>query len=150
MDLMPVSRTARVLLLALVCTGLVAGGLLWYAGRDSHAEVVTASSTTGGWKTIEFQGVRVDIPASWEPVDTDDCEFHFERWAPPASLECDGEGGLAFYASATFDPAHGPGIRRGDSPGAPVWAGYAYAGDLAVYASDDDRALLEKVLTSAR
>lgn len=109
--------------MALVCTGILAGGFLWYAERDSHAEVVTESSTPGGWKTIEYQGVRVDIPASWEPTDTDDCEFHFERWAPPASPECDGDGGVAFYGSATFDPAHGPGVRRTDSPDSPIWEG---------------------------
>ncbi len=150
MALMPTSRTSRVLVLAVVCIGLLAGGFIWYAQRDSHAEVVSESSKSGGWKTIEYQGVRVDIPASWEPTDTDDCEFKFERWAPRDEAECDGDGGVAFYASATFDPAHGPGVSRTDRPDSPAWEGYSYAGEFAVYASDDDHALVQKVVDSAR
>lgn len=107
---MPTSRAARVLVLAVACAGLLAGGYLWRAARDSHADVVTASS--GGWKTIEYEGVRVDIPASWKPADTDDCEFEFEHWVPPGSPDCGFDGGVAFYRSATFDPAHGPGVRQ--------------------------------------
>lgn len=33
-----------------------------------------------GWKTIEYDGVRVDIPATWERWDMGSCEFTFERW----------------------------------------------------------------------
>jgi hypothetical protein len=146
MVLMPTSRTARVLLLVVACTGLVACGYLWHQARDSHARVVTESS--GGWKTIEYDGVRVDVPASWKPLDTDDCEFQFEHWAPPDSPKCQYDGGVAFYASATFDPAHGPGVSRMGS--GPTWGGYVYAGEYAVWASDDDRALVTKIVDSAR
>ena len=149
MTLIPASRAARLLLLALACAALLVGGLVWYAGRDSHAAVV-ASSAPAGWKTIEYQGVRVDIPASWEATDTDDCEFKFEHWAPPKSPDCGLDGGVAFYASATFDPAHGPGVTRTLGNRGPTWGGYAYVGDLAVYASDDDRALVQQVVSSAR
>jgi hypothetical protein len=150
MTLMPTSLGARLLLLAAVCAGLLAGGFLWYAAeRDHHAKVV-AESSTPGWKTIEYQGVNVDIPVAWEPVDMDDCEFQFEQWAPPNSRECGLDGGVAFYGSATFDPALGPGVRRTNSTDSPTWGGYAYAGDFAVYASDDDRDLVQKILKSAR
>jgi hypothetical protein len=144
----PASRAVRVLLLAVACTALLVVGFAWYAARDSHAEVVAEPSTPHGWKTIEYHGVRVDIPGSWEPTDTDDCEFKFEHWTPPSSPECTFDGGVAFYASATFDPAHGPGVRRTET-GSPTWGGYAYAGEFAVYASDKDRALVQRVLSSA-
>jgi hypothetical protein len=148
MPLMPTSRTARLLLLAVACAALLAGGYVWYAANSSHADVVRESN---GWKTIDYRGVRVDIPASWKPADTDDCEFQFERWLPPKTPDCAPDGGVAFYASATFDPAHGPGVRRTvDNKDSPAWGGYATAGDFAVYASDDDRALVEKVLRSVR
>ena len=81
----------------------------------------------------------------------DNCEFQFERWTPPDLPACSPDGGVSFYRSATFDPAHGPGIRHEDTAnGAADWAGYAYAGDFAVYAADDDRVLVQHVLRSAR
>ena len=103
------------------------------------------------WKTIESRGVQVDVPASWDRLDVSDCEFQFELWGPPDSPACRLDaGGVAFYSSATFDPAHGPGVRRTDDNNGPSWNGYAYAGDLAVYVSDDDRSLVRKVLSSVR
>jgi hypothetical protein len=105
-----------------------------------------------GWKTIEHRGVQIDIPSAWERLDMSDCEFQFEQWAPPDSSPCDSEGGVAFYGSATFDPAHGPGVRRTTTNGtdAATWGGYVYAGDFAVYASDTDRDLVQGVLDSVR
>ncbi len=79
-----------------------------------------------------------------------ECEFEFESWARPDSPPCDFEGGAAFYGSATFDPAHGPGVRRTTENGTATWDGYVYAGDFAVYASDSDRDLVREVLDSAR
>jgi hypothetical protein len=55
---------------------------------------------------------------------------------------------VAFYAAATFDPAQEPGVRRTEHPGDAAWGGYTYAGDWAVYVSDDDRATVQRVLTS--
>ena len=79
------------------------------------------------------------------------CEFQFERWGPTNLPECSPDGGLAFYGSATFDPAHGPGIRYDGPVGDdPTWAGYVYAGDFAVYVADDDRDLVQHVLRSAK
>ena len=113
------------------------------------AEVV-AESPQAGWKTIQYHGVRVDIPSAWERTDMGGCEFEFEHWAPPGAADCGLDGGVAFYASATFDPAHGPGVRRtGDSQGA-AWGGYTEAGQFAVYVSDGDRAVVMQVLRSTR
>jgi hypothetical protein len=111
---------------------------------------IATDPTADGWKTVEYQGVKVDIPSGWTRADMENCEFQFERWAPPDLPACSHDGGVSFYASATFDPAHGPGIRHDDTANDADWAGYVYAGDFAVYAADDDRGLVRHVLRSAR
>lgn len=139
----------RLLTVALVGTVVPAGVLLGGGHRDAdHAEVVSGSATSA-WKTIEYRGVRVDIPASWEPRDMDDCEFRFEVWAPPEVDGCAWAGGMAFYGAATFDPPRGPGVERVESHDEPEWGGYTLAGDFAVYAAADDRTVVERVLQSA-
>jgi hypothetical protein len=150
MGLRTVSRSARLLALAAVCAALLAVGLIWFraAGApraEAVAEAVSQPPAPEMWKTIEYRGVRVDIPSAWERPDTSGCEFRFERWASPDSPRCGGEG-VVFYGSATFDPAHGPGVRRT----AALWAGYVFAGDYAVYASGSERDLVQRVLDSAR
>ena len=148
--LRPLPRVASPLgLLALTLVGalVLAGGWLWLARDDGGAEVV-GDRSPDGWTTIRYQGVRVDIPASWERSDRDGCEFQFEVWTPPGSKGCDWAGGVAFYASATYDPADKPGVRRTESRDEPEWGGYSYAGDLVVYAADDDRKTVVRVLDS--
>ena len=83
--------------------------------RDPGADVATDVSTGDGWKTIEYRGVEVEVPASWTEADMKDCQFKFGRWTPPDLAACGPDGGLAFYVSATFDPPHGPGIRHDDT-----------------------------------
>ena len=63
--------------------------------------------------TVEHEGVLLDVPGEWHELDTSDCEFGFARFGPADADACafDHEG-LAFYASATFDPKHGPGVLR--------------------------------------
>jgi hypothetical protein len=114
--------------------------------------VVNESTDPTGWKTIEYEGVRVDIPGSWERSDMGECEFQFERWGPPGLPPCEADAGVAFYGSATFDPAHRPGVRRTETSGpeGPDWGGYVYAADFAVYASDGDRDVVKQILDSAR
>jgi hypothetical protein len=144
-----ISSPLRLLAAALVCALVLAGGWLWFSRDEGGAEVV-GDSPHQGWMTIQYQGVRVDIPASWERSDMDDCEFQFEVWAPPESQGCKWADGMAFYGSATFDPAQKPGVRRTNSRNQSEWGGYTYAGDFAVYASDDDRETVLRVLQSAR
>jgi hypothetical protein len=144
-----VASALRLLALVIVCTVLLAGGWLWFHRDDGGAEVVDDSSH-GGWMTIRYQGVRVDIPASWKRLDMDDCEFTFEVWASPDSKSCAWADGMAFYRSDTFDPSQEPGVRRADTHDGPQWGGYIYAGALAVYAADDDRDTVLRVLKSAR
>jgi hypothetical protein len=148
---MTASRVTRPLAVVVACAALVAVLLIWLeATSEPRSEVVGDSPSREGWKTIAYQGVQIDIPAAWERLDMDSCEFQFERWARPGSAPCDYEGGAAFYASATFDPATGTGVRRTTGHRAATWGGYTFAGDFAVYASDDNRDLVQGVLDSAR
>jgi hypothetical protein len=142
---------ARLLAAAAVFAALLALVLVWFQATGSpRSEVVGGSPSQEGWKTLEYDGVRVDIPSAWERLDTDDCEFQFERWARPDSPPCDFEEGVAFYDSSTFDPARGPGVRRTTENGIPAWGGYIRVGDFAIYASYGDRDLVRSVLASAR
>jgi hypothetical protein len=140
------------LLLGVAIAVLLAVGVGLYATRDPRAEVVDESADPTRWKTIEYEGVRVDIPATWERLDMGDCEFQFEHWAPPDSPTCRTDAGVAFYGSRTFDPAHRPGVKRAEVPGpdTPDWYGYVYAGEFAVYASDDDLAVVKGILGSVK
>jgi hypothetical protein len=146
------SRGARFIAL------LAAGAAISLAGCEASGDPAPATvavppaqkteQTVQVQQTIEYGGVKVDIPSAWQRLDTTGCEFHFERWAPPATGHCAYERGIAFYRSATFDPKHGPGVKKGD--GAARWAGYVYAGDYAVYAAGDDREIVQGMLDSVR
>jgi hypothetical protein len=141
---------ARLWALLAVCVAVSLVIVIWVQARtDLRSEVVGDSPSREGWKTIAFEGVQIDVPSAWERLDMNDCEFQFERWARPGSPPCDFEGGAGFYDSSTFDPAHGPGVRRTTENGIPTWGGYVRTGDFAVYASDSDRAVVQAVLDSA-
>jgi hypothetical protein len=151
MGLLRGRRAIPIVVAAVLCAAALAVGTVRYADSKPRADVVDGATTSGEWKTIEYEGVRVDIPAEWQRFDMDDCEFRFERWGAPGSDRCNGGSAVAFYGSATFDPAHRPGARRVEDSGGPgSWAGYAYAGEWAVYVSDADRDTVRQVLKSAR
>jgi hypothetical protein len=144
---------AGTLVFAVVGAGLLVAALFWYGGEsDPRSEVVTDSSAPPGWKTIVYHSVQVEVPSSWARLDMSDCEFQLEVWAPSDSPPCDFEVGAAIFGSATFDPAHGPGLRRASTnrAGAATWGGYVYAGNFAVTAAGTDREAVQRVLESAR
>jgi hypothetical protein len=119
--------------------------------RARETEVPAAVESAGSWRTIEHEGVAVEVPAGWERSDTSRCRFETVRWGRPDSDPCAFEDGLAFYGSALFDPAHRPGVVRTTADGAVTWSGYAYAGDFAVYAFENpDRDVVRHILASAR
>lgn len=138
-----VKPSRRLLLLTVgvvAALALTAGVVRWDRQRHVHR----VGDATDGWATIEHDGVRVEVPGDWRRVDQDGCEFAFERWAPPGVEPCSVEGGVAFYAEATYDAATGPGLQRDDDG----WAGYGYEGEYAVHVSDADRAVVRRVLAS--
>lgn len=149
---MPFRRSTQLPLFSAAFAVLLSAGVGLYATRDPGAVVIAESADASGWKTLAYEGVTVDIPSDWERLDMGDCEFRFERWAPPAVPPCEPDAeGMAFYGSATFDPDLAPGVIRNDGadPQIPDWEGYVYAGDFAVHASSSDRAVVEGILNSA-
>lgn len=125
----------------------------YWSANGPRSDAVAESSKHGEWRAIEYRGVLVSIPAEWQLLATEGCEFPFERWAPPGTPACDPDAaGVGFYGAATGIMAHGPGVRRTELNGrdAPTWAGYVYAGNYVVHASSNDRDLVEQVLDSAR
>ena len=70
------SRGVRRLVLTGLGTALIAAVL---ASCDDSRSVVATDSAADGWKTIEYQGVQVDIPVGWTRADVDNCEFQLER-----------------------------------------------------------------------
>lgn len=139
------------LLAALAALAALALVVVWLR-TTSHgrAEVVDVSPSQQEWRTVQLEGVRVDIPTGWHRPDVRECEFRYERWAPLASPPCDFEEAVAVHGSATFCPAHGPGVRRTTDNGTATWGGYTYVGDHVVWAASQDRAVVEQVLASAR
>lgn len=141
------ARRGTWLLVGVVCALVLAVGVGWYASRAPRAEVVDEGTVGTGWKTIEYQDVRVNIPADWERLGRGDCEFEFERWGPPGTPACESGASVTFF-DAPFDPTHGPGVRRNDADELADWAGYTDVDDIVVYASDDDRNVVEDILNS--
>jgi hypothetical protein len=121
---------------------LAAAGAAWSGVLTWHE--------SAAWKTVAYQETQLDIPSAWQRVDMSRCEFEWVRWAPPDSPPCKFQGGVEFYGSATFDPFDRPGVRRTRNPdhGDKRWGGYVTTGRFAVYASDDDHDVVQKVLDS--
>ena len=110
---------------------------------------VSTSPLPGGLQRIVFQGATVDVPDDWEPIDCG--EFTWTQLGPAGPGPCGGGAGVAFYASATFDPADGPGVvRRSDQGASALWGGYEYGGDWAVYVQTPSRGLTRQVLGTVR
>ncbi|MCW2817970.1 MAG: hypothetical protein JWR42_757 [Marmoricola sp.] len=145
---MPTSRAARLGVAVVVAVAPLLVVLVWHlATRGDRAEVV--GRARDGWATIRHRGVEVDLPPSWARGD-DGCEFEHEHWAPPGARRCGRGAGLSFYDSATFDAATGPGARRTPRGDGPAWSGYVVRGDVVVFAADDRRRRVERILGSAR
>jgi hypothetical protein len=157
MRAMPAGMSAWLLVGGVALLGVGLGGALLVHSDDgddqgwgSPAEVVENNGVAEGWRTIEYQGVAVDLPEAWQRVDNSGCKFDLEHWGPGSARACGYAAGLMFFSSFTYDPAHGPGLRR-DEPGqASRWSGYVRVEDLAVFVAHDDRSVARGVLSSAR
>ena len=123
-------RSPSRLLLALLVVVVMAtaGTAWWWTHRVQHAD--PDDHAASGTRAITYQDLRVVIPASWERRELDGCEFRFEHWSRHSVPHCDTESGVSFYASATFDPATGPGVRRSRTGAATAWSGYVVLGSV--------------------
>lgn len=112
------------------------------SGSSPDDAVVVDAGVVDGWRTMAYDGVSVDVPADWQRLDKSSCEWDFVQLGPPGADPCEQEEGVSFYASATFDAKHRPGLRGG--------TGYVGAGAWAVYVSGVDPDVAWRVLGSAR
>jgi hypothetical protein len=152
MNLVPATPVLRRLLWAALCAGLVAVAVAAYLGLRSagNGGVVPRPDDMLVSKAVEYHGVRVTVPGAWKRSDMQRCEFAFEHWAPPGAPACGRGTGVSFYGSATFDPAHGPGVRRGGRHDSTRWNGYVSAGDYVVYVAAQDPTVVRDILASVR
>jgi hypothetical protein len=139
MGFMSSATRVRAVALTLTCAAILVTYLLWFRSSDAPP----------AWKTVEFNGVRVDIPTSWNPVTANECEFRFAEHRPDSNI-CVLTPGISIFGSALFDPYRLPGLTHEVQDGKTVWAGYVYAGDMVVSTSSFDREVAQRVLDSAR
>jgi hypothetical protein len=151
-----VLKRVRVAIVCLLVAGLAVAG---YAGyrlftdeTTHHAAVSRVTGTTDdGWQQVTYRGVDLEVPPGWTRLDTADCSFVVEHWGPADLDPCADDAGLWFYASATFDPATGPGVHTApaseDLPDG-GWAGYVTRGDVVVDVADADQAVVRRILQS--
>jgi hypothetical protein len=141
---------------ALLVVGLGVSGWVGYRlfteepRHDPPASRVVGS-TDDGWQQVTYRGVDLEVPPEWTRLDMAECDFSPEHWGPAGLGPCADDIGLWFYASATFDPATGPGVHTAPaSANLPDggWAGYVTRGDLAVYVGYTDQAVVRRILQS--
>lgn len=119
------------------------------ADRETVERVLESVAVTDdGWSTVEREGVTADLPPGWVPLDGSGCELEIDVYGPPGDEPCDPPEQLAFYESALFDPKYGPGTRRDDDGNG--WSGYTYVDGVVVSVSASSRAVVGRVLDSAR
>jgi hypothetical protein len=154
-----VLKKVRMAIVALLVVGL---GVAGYAGYrlvteeppDHQAAASRVTGTTDdGWQVVTYRGLHLVVPPSWRRLDMDACDGDLpqERWGTAELDPCAPDAGLWFLASATFDPATGPGVHT-----APVseslpeggWAGYVTRGDVVVDVADADEAVVRRILQS--
>ncbi len=142
--------------IALLVVGLAVSGYFGYRLFTEDTGHAPASSrvsgtTDDGWNQVTYRGVTVELPPSWKRLDTAICEAPRERWSIAAQAPCDGDAGVTFLASATFDPATGPGVHTSPPSGAfpqGAWMGYVTRGDVVINVLDPDQDVVRRILQS--
>jgi hypothetical protein len=117
--------------------------------QQERADVVGAADD--GWQQLAYQELRIEVPPDWVRLETSGCDNVAEHWGPTDLGPCASAIGVWFYASATFDPASGPGVHAVEpTNGLPDggFGGYVTPGDQAVYAQDVDQEVVRRVLRS--
>lgn len=129
--------------------------VVWWSTSSDDGAVVVDDSPAGvsgiSTKTLEYEGIRVDVPSSWVRMDLGEFELPHEMWGPPVQNPCHAETGASIYASATFNPATGQGVHRVDGTAMPcrtVWGGSEDVGDVSVYIQDTSMDVVRSALAS--
>jgi hypothetical protein len=147
----------RVAIVVILIAGLVVSGFVGYRlfteepDRDPPVSRNTGS-TDDGWQLVSYRGVTVELPPEWQRLDTAICDVDLERWASVGQEPCDGDAGLSFLDTDTFDAATGPGVHT--TPASDVlpaggFSGYVTRGDVVVNVTDADEVVVRRVLQSA-
>jgi hypothetical protein len=143
-----VRRRRRIAVGSVAAALAIAGPALLLASGGSGDDRTASDPTPPAqeWQTVTHEDARAEIPGDWRKFTCDFDGFESEIYGPSEKDACGFGTYLAFYGSATFDPANMPGEITGtDSSG-----GYVYAGDWAVSSSTPDRDLTRRILASAR
>ncbi len=151
------SRTRRRTLMAVGSCVVVAAlavpiGVLAVTG-DGPTEgnrVATDPPAPTPWRTVEHQGVLVDIPSSWVRLDTSTCVFDGTRYGPHDSDPCTFDhDGLVVADSAETEPYRPPGVVGKATMGV-GWTGFVNAGDSIVSVQTGDREEARRILGTVR
>jgi hypothetical protein len=146
----------RVAVIVLLVAGLVVAAYAGYrlvTEEPEHRPPVSRSTgtTDDGWQQVTYRGVTVEVPPEWERLDNAGCQGFTEHWGPGDLDPCAGDAGLWFLASATFDPATGPGVHAvPSSANLPEggWGGYVTRGSVVVDVADASQDVARHVLQS--
>ena len=147
----------RMAIVGFLVVGLVVSGFVGYRlfteepDREPPVSRVTGT-TDDGWQLVSYRGVTVEVPPDWTRLDTAICDADLERWGSAGQEQCEGDTGLSFLDSDTFDSANGPGVRTSpasDTLPAGGWTGYVTRGDIVVNVTDADEVVVRRVLQSA-
>ncbi len=146
----------RLAIVLILIAGLVVSGYVGYrlfteeSDRDPPASRVTGT-TDDGWQQVSYRGVTVELPPDWKRLDTAICDTQLERWATVGQEQCEGDTGLSFLDSDTFDAATGPGVHTTPaSETLPVggWTGYVTREDVVVNVTEADEVVVRRILQS--
>lgn len=128
---------AAALVVAVSAVALVAHG-----GEDQMAKDPTDSSS-GEWQTIRQGDVVASVPPTWRRYECEGSTIPIHAPVDP----CDSWTGAAFYGSATYDAAMGPGVVVGTDG---TRHGYVYAGEFVLAVADEAGDLVRRILATAR
>jgi hypothetical protein len=147
----------RMAIVAVLIAGLVVAGFVGYRlfteepDREPPSSRVTGT-TDDGWQEVTYRGVTVEVPPDWQRLDTAICDNPLERWATVGQEQCEGDVGLSFLDSDSFDATTGPGVHTApasDTLPTGGWTGYVTRGDLVVNVTGADEVVVRRILQSA-
>jgi len=141
-------RAGFMVVAASVVIGCVIAGTTWLVNPNDELRT-NPLDLAGQWKTIEYEGVQVDVPSDWEKSDQTGCGIPVEGWSAPSTKACKFIEGIAFFGTGTFDLKGQPTEIR-TKPDGSGYGGYVIVGSLAVAADSADREVVQGVLDSAR
>jgi len=149
-------KRVRMAVVVLLAVGLVVAGYVGYrlfTEKPHHEPPISrvTDTTDDGWQVVSYLGVKVELPPDWARLDMGACVGSSEHGGPSGLDPCAGDVGLWFVASATFDPATGPGVHTAppsDNLPDGGWSGYVTRGKVVVNVAGPDQEVVRRILQS--